>query len=76
MSRFRVEVPAAPPAPTAVVDNGAILGFDANITDPQLKEDVDNSTMLAGLAASHQYDRFNDSLNWYRFYVNVLNRLG
>jgi hypothetical protein len=77
MSKFVAVAPAAPAAATTVIDNGAILGFDANnITDPQLKEDVDYSTMFAGLAASHQYDRFTDASNWYKSYVKVLSQLG
>lgn len=60
---------------SAAVVYGSLISFVANI-GPQNKQDVLNSTLLAQLAASKQFDRENDPIGWYRFYTTVLENVG
>jgi hypothetical protein len=62
------------PAAASVVA-GSSVSFVAGVPK-QTQEDCINSTLLAFLAASHQYDRNNDTQNWYSFYQNVLVNIG
>lgn len=69
---------AAPPqegAKSASVVAGSLVSFVEGLTD-QNKADVKNSTLLAQLAANKQYDRYQDAVGWYKFYVNVLENVG
>jgi hypothetical protein len=42
----------------------------------QHREDVENSALLAQLAANKQYNREKDTENWYTFYRTVLENVG
>ena len=68
---------AGSPAPlvSGFVDDGSLVCFTSNVT-AQLKEDVLFSTLLAQLAANKKYDRFNDTENWYKFYTDVMGKVG
>ena len=57
------------------VDNGSLVSFASNVTG-QNKQDVLYSTLLAQRAANKKYDRFNDTENWYRFYTDVMGKVG
>ncbi|XP_028411410.1 uncharacterized protein LOC114533972 [Dendronephthya gigantea] len=59
----------------AFVDAGSLVSFTENLSG-QNKEDVLNSTLLAQLAASKKHDRQTDSANWYKFYTDVLMKIG
>jgi hypothetical protein len=57
------------------VDDGGLVSFVAEVGS-QVREDVLNSTLLASLAANKKFDRFKDTENWYKFYVDVLMNVG
>lgn len=57
------------------VDDGSLLAF-GNGVSPQHKEDVLNSCLLAQLAATHFFDRWTETEQWYKKYVNVLSKVG
>ncbi len=57
------------------VDDGSVVSFVAGVS-AQNQSDVLNSTLLAQLAASKKYDRFKDTENWYKFYLDVLSNIG
>lgn len=59
----------------AAVDAGSLVSFVNNLTS-QNKEDVLNGTMLAQLAASKKYDRYQDPENWFKFYLKVMENIG
>ncbi|XP_028411409.1 uncharacterized protein LOC114533970 [Dendronephthya gigantea] len=59
----------------AFVDAGSLVSFTEKLSG-QNKEDVLNSTLLAQLAASKKHDRQTDSANWYKFYTDVLMKIG
>jgi len=42
----------------------------------QMKWDVLDSVLLAQLHANHEYSRFNQPIDWYKCYVEVLNNIG
>lgn len=58
-----------------LVDNGSLVSFASNVTG-QKKQDVLYSTLLAQMAANKAYDRFNDTENWYKFYTDVMGKVG
>ncbi|MXP65871.1 hypothetical protein E0493_21195 [Roseomonas sp. M0104] len=60
---------------SAYVVAASIVTFVDGVPKQQ-KEDLLNSTLLAQLAANRQRDREKDTLNWYRTYRGVLERLG
>jgi hypothetical protein len=60
---------------TAQVNAGSLTSFVGDI-DVQQKSDVMNSTLLAQLGANKQYDRFTDPMRWYKFYIQVLQKVG
>lgn len=60
---------------SAVVDAGSLVAF-TDALDDQQKADVQNSVLLAQLAASKKYDRDSDTENWYKFYRSVLEQVG
>lgn len=62
-------------APTAVVNAGSLVGFDAGITE-QEHEDILYSLQLAQRAASAVADRFTQIKDWYTKYVQVLTDVG
>ena len=57
------------------VDAGSLASFVSNISE-QHREDVLNSTLLAQLAADHQFNRETQIEDWYGFYQNVLLQIG
>jgi hypothetical protein len=59
----------------AATDAGSLVSFVSGLT-AQHKSDVLNSTLLAQLAATKQYDRFKQTRLWYDFYVQVLAQVG
>ena len=59
----------------AAVNAGSILSFVAGI-DAEDKADVLLATQLAQRAASARHDRFDATADWYRAYLEVLERLG
>lgn len=61
--------------PTGYVVDGSMVSFVANL-DPQFQSDVLNSTLLAQLAANKKYDRETNTVEWYKFYRNVLENVG
>lgn len=68
------------PAPPVGKDNcyvceGSLVSFVANLKDQQ-KKDVLNSSLLAQLAANKKFDREKDTVNWYRFYTEVMENVG
>lgn len=61
--------------PTAAVTPGALISFVAGIP-PGQKNDILNSILFAQLAASAQYDREDEPVEWYGFYRFVLENVG
>lgn len=59
----------------AAVNAGSLVSFVSGLTEKH-KSDVLNSTLLAQLAASKQYDRFKNTMSWYNFYIQVLAQVG
>ena len=59
----------------AAVNAGSILSFVADLT-PEEKSDVLFSTQFAQRAASAKHDRFGRTDDWYRVYIEVMERLG
>jgi len=59
----------------AYVDGGSLVSFVAGVSATH-KSDGLNSTLLAQLAANKKYDRENDPVEWYKFYVSVLENVG
>lgn len=59
----------------AAVNAGSLVSFVSGLT-AQHKSDVLNSTLLAQLAANKKYDRYNQTRQWYDFYVSVLAQVG
>lgn len=57
------------------VDCGATVSFVAGVSG-QNQSDVLNSTLLAQLAADKKYDRWSDPEGWFKFYVQVLGKVG
>lgn len=68
-----VSITANPPK--AYVCGGSTVSFVAGVS-PQSQRDGLNSTLLAQLAANKAHDRENDTVNWYKFYRNVLENVG
>lgn len=61
--------------PAGYVDDSSIVSFVSGLSDEH-KSDVLNSTLLAQLAANKKYDRWKDTEKWYKFYVDVLGKVG
>lgn len=57
------------------VDSGSLISFVTGIPKLQ-KNDVLNSTLLAQLAANTAFDRWTNTENWYKKYVEVLENVG
>lgn len=71
---------AAPPAVSdgdkaGYVDAGSLVSFVAGVP-LQHKHDVLNSTLLAQLAANAKFDREKQTVDWYKYYRNVLENVG
>jgi len=54
---------------------GSVVSFTEDLKS-QCKEDVLNGTLLAQLAANKKYNRYKDTQNWYKFYIEVLENIG
>ena len=59
----------------AAVDAGSLLSFVEGV-DPQEKNDILFSVLLAQRAASGEFDRFTKTQSWYQKYIEVLENLG
>jgi hypothetical protein len=59
----------------ANADGGSIVSFVDGVTS-MARSDALNSTLLAQLAADKQHDRFDETKEWYKFYVSVLGKVG
>lgn len=57
------------------VDGGSLVSFVHKVSEQQRK-DVLYGCNLAQLAASAQYDRVEDSENWYKAYTEVMENIG
>lgn len=62
-------------SPSAKVIAGSIASFTSKLSGQQL-EDVQNSTLLAQLAANKKFPDEEDIVDWYKFYRHVLSQLG
>ena len=60
---------------SASVNAGSLTSFTGKMTGER-KSDVQNSTLLAQLAADKKFDRMKDAMNWYKFYIDVLSNVG
>jgi len=60
---------------SAYVDSGSLVSFVAGVS-AQHKSDALNATLLAQLAANKKYDREKNAVEWYKFYVSVLENVG
>jgi hypothetical protein len=58
-----------------LVDNGSLVSFVANVSGVH-REDILNSTLLAQLGANKAHNRFDDVVNWYKKYVEILEHVG
>jgi hypothetical protein len=61
--------------PAALVDDGSVVSFVADLS-AEHQSDVLNSTLLAQLAANKKYDRWTKTVDWYKYYVDVLGGVG
>lgn len=62
-------------SPQGEVVAGSLASFTSKLSGQQL-EDVQNSTLLAQLAASKKYPKQEQVTDWYKFYGYVLGKLG
>lgn len=62
-------------SPAAKVLAGSLGSFTSGLSGQQM-EDVQNSTLLAQLAANEKYPDQKDTTEWYNFYSGVLSHLG
>ncbi|WP_377481998.1 MAG: hypothetical protein P2A85_29580 (plasmid) [Microcoleus anatoxicus] len=60
---------------SAQVNAGSLTSFVENLTG-QDKSDVMNSTLLAQLSANKMHDRMQAPMDWYKYYINVLENIG
>ena len=58
-----------------LVNAGSLVSFTNGISSVH-KSDVMYSTLLAQLAADKKYDRRENTTEWYKYYVNVLGKVG
>jgi hypothetical protein len=72
----RAAVPAPTPGqPAATVCAGSIISFTGNMS-PQSQADALNSTLLAYLGASAQFDKDAHPIDWYKNYIDTLSAIG
>ena len=62
-------------SPTAAVVAGSLASFTSELSTQQ-KHDVQNSTLLAQLAATKKFPDKRDVGDWYKFYYDVLANVG
>ncbi|MDK8188800.1 hypothetical protein QP794_01720 [Paenibacillus sp. UMB7766-LJ446] len=61
--------------PGASIVGDTIIAFTANVSG-QSRNDLKNAVCLAQAAAMKKYDRFTDTENFFRFYTDVLSKIG
>lgn len=66
---------ADPSQPAGFVAGGSLVSFVSGIS-PQHQDDVLNSTLLAQLAADHDFPSPEQVMDWYGKYITVLGHLG
>lgn len=59
----------------AAVDAGSLVSFVGGVSAIH-QQDTLNSTLLAQLAANQKYDREEQTVDWYKFYRDVLENIG
>ena len=62
-------------SPAAKVVAGSLASFTSGLSGQQM-DDVQNSTLLAQLAAKEKFPDQKDVVDWYKFYGEVLNKVG
>jgi hypothetical protein len=75
---FRDLQQMAPPKdgqPGAYVAAGSVMSFVSGVSS-RTQADVLNTTLLAQLAANKKFDRELATVDWYKFYRNVLENVG
>lgn len=60
---------------SAFVNAGSLVTFEAGVS-AQHQEDFLNSILLAQLAADKKFSRYNQVVDWYKFYSDVLTNIG
>jgi hypothetical protein len=60
---------------SAFVNAGSLVTFEIDVS-AQHQEDFLNSILLAQLAADKKFDRYNQVIDWYKFYCEVLTNIG
>jgi len=75
LRRFRLDRDLAEGEPAGYVDAGSLVSVSDRVP-AQLRQDVLNSTLLAQLAANHDYDREKETQAWYGRYREVLENVG
>lgn len=60
---------------TAFVDDGSLVSFVSGLSALH-RSDVLDSTLLAQLAANKRFDRYENTDDWYKFYLEVLENVG
>ncbi|KAF9478777.1 hypothetical protein BDN70DRAFT_895491 [Pholiota conissans] len=61
---------------TVLLPKVTSIAFAADQFGPQVKTDIENSTLWAQISANAQYDRATQSDQWYDYYGNVLRSIG
>ena len=62
-------------SPAAKVVAGSLASFTSGLSGQRM-DDVQNSTLLAQLAANEKFPDQKDAVDWYNFYGEVLSNLG
>ena len=62
-------------SPAAKVVAGSLASFTSGLSGQQM-DDVQNSTLLAQLAAKEKFPDQKDVVDWYKFYGEVLSKVG
>jgi hypothetical protein len=70
------DMPLDEPQPASgAVDGKVLAAFTDGVTGQQ-KNDVLNCLLLAQLAANYRFDRYEQAVEWTKFYVSVLENIG
>ena len=57
------------------VDSGSLVSFTDRVKGQQ-KDDVLNAALFSQLAAEYQYNRETQTVQWYNYYANVMEKIG
>ena len=57
------------------VDSGSLVSFTDRVKGQQ-KDDVLNAALFGQLAAEYQYNRETQTVEWYNYYSNVMEKIG